>query len=1334
MAMLDPYHPVLARWFTNRFGEPTDVQKQAWPLITAGRHTLITAPTGSGKTLAALMPLINRVLLDKISSVLDGSNRMNALQGEQSSATPSGVRILYVTPLKALNNDIRQHLFEFADEWQIEAERSGERWPGITVGVRTGDTTQSTRASMLRRPPDVLITTPESLYILLTSKRAREMLRSVQYIVIDEIHDLAASERGVHLSLSLERLHALCDHELQRIGVSATVNPMDRIARFLGGWKASDSGSATSAQRPVAIVHSPMKRPLEVTVTIPNHGLLIHNKHEDIWKPLVDEILRHMGMMSGSEDDTSLNSAQQNIDARGTTLIFVGNRRLCERLSARLNEACGEGFCRSHHGSVSRERRLETEQLMREGKLRCIVATSSLELGIDIGDVDQVLQIDTPYTATAGIQRFGRSGHAVGGTSRGTIIVLSRGLLPEIAVLASQITRKLTEPIELPRYSAAVLAQQITAIVAHEEWHPDDLYRLITQSDAYQGFPRERFDEVVDMLCGAYPFVRALIERDTESGLLRGRPSSAVAAVIGSGTIPTSANFPVYHAESRVHLGELNEEYVFESRVGDVFQLGAANWRIHKISADRVEVSESHSPIGEIPFWRAEGQGRSFELSLEIGRLMERLDSIFAASTSVTAADQLASDLLISQHHFTSEAARSLAGLIQAQRAVSAWPTHRRIVIEWYTDDSGLTHVVIHSWFGRRFNRTWLLALVHHLQKSYPHEVQTSAKDNGIELLFRVWDPLLLDQLRGVNSETIEQLLLEAVPASPMFAARFRQLAETSLLLARGFQRTPSWLKRLRGEELLREVMSGGVTSFPLVKEALRECMEQQLDLHHVRQVLQELESGQIELRIVKCARPSPLASQFFFDFMNIAVYESDALTRDLRDRMSRISKELAAEVFGTDVVPEDNDGANTDDRRRLSRDQQSKLEHYLRYLQIKHYLDPSHRLEGSEGVLQALTKLQGLFLPLTWWEGFLLPSRVSGYRREDLDLLCASGDLIWIGRKDEDASEGKIAFFRMDALELVKPFLPEASCEPRHPELYELLRRRGASFLTQLVRDTGEEPSTLLRKLLDLVWQGLATNDQFAPVRMHGLKRAAVNRGTFRSGLGRWYATVDLAGDQYEDISTEQAVLAWTRHLLELTGVITKSVVQSYSPFPWEVHLAALTRMEELGVITRGFFVRDIHALQFADRQTAERLRELVFAGSESTESEEGIITISSADPANPYGLVVDWPASDPPGPVRFARKPSNFMLIRNGRFLMWAGHNGRKIVTVDEQTTDPSLQAEYIRFTARSLIRDKGLRKVKIESWNDQPISRTELADQLAKLGAERDGHALVLWPSNV
>ncbi len=1477
------FTPILVRWFAQKFGQSTPVQDQAWPLIVARKHTLITAPTGSGKTLAALLPLLDAILQEKQATT------------ERSVSYKRGVRVLYVTPLKALNNDIHQHLFDYIGEMEQLAAETGEVWHGVTVGIRTGDTSQSTRASMLRRPPDVLVTTPESLYILLTSHKAREILRDVKHVIIDEIHDLAGGERGMHLSLTLERLTALIGRSPQRIGVSATQKPPERIAQYLGGWEADGRHSDTYRQRTVELVIQESQNPIHVSVTMPAFTV-ISGKNQDVWTPLIEEILRHL-------------------EGTGTALIFVNSRRLSERLSARLNEWVGDGFSRSHHGSVSRERRLETEQMLRTGELRCLVATSSLELGIDIGYIDHVLQIDSPLSAASGIQRIGRSGHAVGGTSRGTIIARMRGALPEVAVLSERIARRDTEEIDVPRFSMGVLAQQLVAILATEDWSPDELYRLILQSDSYAGYPRDRFLDVLEMLSGLYPSVRPLIDWDRVNDRLSKRANTAMAAVMGAGTIPQSTGYPVYHADTRMHLGELDEEFIFESRVGDVFQLGASAWRIRSIRDDRVEAVETDAAVGEIPFWRADGIGRSYSLSIGIGELAERIIQIIARSQTELQGEQRpdtsacaeAVQYLVANSRFTSEAAESMVGLIRAQRAVSAWPTHKRIVVEWFEDETGLVHVVFHSWFGRRFNRTWLMALQQHLAETLQHSFESHVKDNGFELIFREWDPGWLTLLTGLSAVSIERLLLEAIPASALFSATFRKLAETSLLLSRSYKRAAGWLKRLRGQELLRDVMPLA-TKFPLVKEALRVCMEELLDLHHVRDVLADMEAGRIELRVVQTIAPSPLAAQFFYEFLNTAIYESDALTRDLQQRMISVSRDLAAEVFGADALRQAVDpdvlaearahaqlgsgqltdrsallrwlkehGDQTEEQWRavcahhphanqlleeamtrgeaaeialghtrgwISMDEKvmygalsdsavaqafilgryaetvvgftaadlmeryglseetaaawiaraaeegiivtapfaesyelgrlwtgakaasrliraslirsrgsarASAEQYCRLLMNRQHVAPSSRLHGAEGLLAVMRQLQGVYLTLSSWESHVLPARLERYRREDLDLLCASGEIFWLGRRGEGEREGKIAFFCRESEELYVPLIAQQELpEPAHPEVYQMLRKRGASFLSSLSNELGEAPTELMPKLLDLVWQGLAANDQFAPLRMHGGagKVKVPDRSKFRSGLGRWFVIDHLPtggvnqheqtdnGDSGFTDSREHSLLAWTKHLLQLNGVITKAVADEQSPYGWELISTALSKMEDWGLVTRGLLIDQVPGLQYASKEAAEQLRQM--SGRRvndlvQADGEQRITLLSSIDPANPYGLAVPWPVASH-AETSFARKAGNYLLFEGNRWLMWVENKGRKLTMMQPDMLNEQDGSTLISYMARTLLREHGLRKIVIETWNGMPIGESQLASQLTALGAEKDQHKVVLWPSSL
>ena len=1441
--MLRSFHPAIAGWFADKFGEPTDVQQRAWREIADGASTLVAAPTGSGKTLAALVPLLSRSAERKLA---DGA------------AYRRGVRTLYITPLKALNNDIHQHVFGFLDELEQWARERAIAWPGLDVGVRTGDTAQSTRASMLRKPPEVLVTTPESLYIMLTSVKAREMLSRVEHVIVDEIHNLAADDRGMHLSLSLERLTLLCGQSPQRIGVSATQKPPERIARFLGGW--DDSG----AQRPVVLVNSDMRRQIELNVTMPEFTAPL-GKKEDIWQPLIRELLQHIG------------------EAR-TTLVFVNNRRLCERLTARLNEAMGDHFSRSHHGSVARERRFETERMLQRGELRCLVATSSLELGIDVGFVELVLQVDSPLSVAAGVQRIGRGGHSVGGTSRGAIIARFRGALPEIAVLSERMLRRDIEEITVPRHGVGPLMQQLAAMVATDDYTVDELYALIQRSDSYRGFSRERLAALLELLSGFYPFVRPLIHWDRTSDRLTSLPNTRMAAVMGAGAIPQSTGYPVYHAETNIHIGELDEEFIFESRVGDVFQLGTAAWRIHAIRADRIEARETNAGIGEIPFWRADGIGRSYTLGMEIGSFVAELERQLPEGDSAPSGQAGAAELLAKRSRFSPAAADSLIGLLKAQRAVSALPTHRRIVIEWFQDETGLYHVVVHNWFGRMFNRTWLLALREHLEHVLPQPIsfESNAKDNGIEFIFRQWDPAWLQHVQGVRASNVERLLLESLPTSPLFMTTFRRMAEISLLFNRSFKRTPAWLKRLRSQELLQDALPLAVR-FPLVQESLRACMEQSLDLDRVKQTLEQLEHGDMETIVVKSVAPSPLALQFFYEFLSQAMYESDALTRELHGRMAGLSRELAEEVFGPGALADTidaeavadmrarlEDGADVvlrgpDDVYRLLKERgdlsagrwaklsahrvdaaawleqavargdiaridvcgeprfvcadetsmyaelgqsaeadtfvigryvqtvltftaeqlsshyplgrsaaealidswradrrivpapfadnggrpwmsarladrlvrvslqrykgtQATLERYCGWLLRRQHVADETKLRGPEGLRVVLEQLQGVFLPLSWWESVVLPARIAGYRQEDLDWLCSSGEICWLGRKEEGAKEGKVAFFVQEATELYAPFLTHLQhrVEPAHPEVYAVLRDKGASFLTALCRELDTPPTELMPQLLELVWQGLVANDQFAPLRLHGSGRRAGDSSKFRSGLGRWYALESAQPGHAAAAAEEKGVLAWTRHLLRMTGIVAKPHAAEYAPYGWDTLSAAMARLEEWGAAMRGFHVGGISWLQFADKATADELRQ-----QQPQRREEQLTIISAVDPANPYGSVAAWPQAKGAG---FAKKPDNYMVFRGGRLLLWAENRGRRLTVIEPESPATDELAACVRQLAQRLIRDYGLRKLVIESWNGQPTAQSPMAERLNALGAERDRDAYVFWPSSL
>jgi ATP-dependent Lhr-like helicase len=1479
---LSAFHPALAKWFAASFGEPTDVQTEAWKAILSGSHTLIAAPTGSGKTLAALLPCIQQIVTQAgPSGTANGYGSAKA-----------GVKIIYITPLKALNNDIHYHIIRFVEAIDRTASEPGLAWPGLRAAVRTGDTTASQRASMLKRPPEVLITTPESLFLLLTSEKGRAMLRTAESVIVDEIHDLAPDKRGSHLSLSLERLSALCGKPVQRIGVSATQKPLERIARFLGGWEQHAQVGVDSAAkpdpiqgqpaeadglpvhplgfhpRPVKIVESAMRKTIELLVTMPDAGQPIKTR-ESVWFPIMDRIL-------------------QAIEGTRSVLIFVNSRRLCERLCLRLNDYVGYEMARAHHGSMSRERRLEVESLLKAGELRALVATSSLELGIDVGHVDLVIQIDSPLEAAAGIQRIGRAGHAVGDASRGVILARHRGMLPEIAVLSRLIAAREIEEIRVPRNALDVLSQQIVAMTATDDWLLPEMHKLIAGSDSYRSFPLSRLTATLQVLSGFYPFARPLLTWDRDTGKLTRRANTSMAAITGAGTIPQSSAYPVHHAESRVHLGELDEEFIHESRVGDVFQLGTSSWMIQDIQKDRIYVSEAKNRFSEIPFWRNEAGGRSYELGEKLGLFLEELSNRLRDRLSEEADGDLPVAEWLGQAYYMDPAsAGQLITLVRAQMAASEVPTNKRLVIEHYRDMMNQTHVILHNHWGRRINRTWLLAIERQFEAFLPYRLYGNAKDNGIEFVLPEWDASWLQAVWQVTPDNAERLLLEALPGSPMLAIAFRRIAETSLLLSRSFTRTPMWQKRLRSEELLRESLPFA-GEFPYLHEAMRESLYDYLDLDNLKRCLSRIASGDIDIVIRESDQPSPFAAQFISDYVNMQIYEGDGLDDSIQLQLMNVSKELAGELFGQASIgravnPEVAAGErerlerlermprNADelflllkrrgdlatgeiaklagetavewiadlrrskqiaarlfgDRERwFCRDEEELYaqfpktaasialvagryaEHVISFTEadlldrypslseqdakgvvdellrqdrieqapfaqsreeriwtsrkiakriirlsiqqarkqaepvepirwcaqmagLQHVLSGT-QLRGSDGLLHVIGKLQGFFMPLSLWESVILPSRLTDYRKEELDLLCASGEVLWIGKKEPGEKEGKIAFFLAPSKALYAPYL-ERRTEPetRHPELLTRLKEQGASFLTRLSRESGKLPSEVLSELMELVWEGHVSNDQFAPLRLFADSKGK-GLGKIGSGQGRWYALGSL-GETAADAeipctnapAAEESAVKWTHHLLESCGIITKELVGTLTPFRWDELLPVLRRLEEWGVVTRGLFIRDVQTMQFTTREIADTIR------SSQPDSSPMPTLLSAVDPANPFGLVMDWPADRG---ISFARKNGNYLVLQGGQWIYWIENNGKRIYARNEPQSREPVDPAVFKALLKSILRQQRLTKIKIEQWNGEETLNTEAENMLRALGAERDHNAMVFWPSQL
>ncbi len=904
-------------WFEETFGEPTPPQAQGWPAIQRGEHTLILAPTGSGKTLTAFLWAIDEIYRET-SDVGAGFPRPSP-----PSTTP-GIRLVYISPLKALNNDIERNLRAPLAGIRAVAARLGQALPPLRrspiVAVRTGDTPASARAAMLKQPPHILITTPESFYLMLTSPRARELFRPVRTVVVDEIHTLCGDKRGVHLSLSLERLERLAGRQVQRVGLSATVRPLEEAARFLGGQtgRISESANGESANgesrttnrapgytdalipRPVTIIDAGYRKPLDIQVVTPVEDFH-HLPGDTIWPTLIPQVLG-------------------DVMRHRSTLIFCNNRRLAERTADRLNAqiaaerseevppgstealapggvaldrgifAIGaEGPIRAHHGSMAKEARRQMEEDLKAGKLPALVGTSSLELGIDIGAVDLVVQVQSPKSVAQGLQRIGRSGHLVGQTSRGRIYATYREEIDEAAALARGMLDGDVEPTTTPRNPLDVLAQQIVAMVAVEPWPVMELYGLVRQAYAYRDLPLDAFTAVLDMLAGKYAgaggqgraALRPRLAWDRVNNRLAALPGTRLLALSNAGTISDTGAYDVYLADGKTKVGQLDEEFVFETRAGDTFLLGSNTWRVLEIADDRILVGEAAGALPRMPFWRGDYPWRPYELGVRIGRLRRELADRIRAAGSIEG--QPEQDNIIAwlrcEYALDENSARNLIDHVSRQLdAVGEIASDTTVLVESFQDALGESRMVIHSPFGGRVNGAWALALSSALRDRVGIEVETQANDDGILLRYPVTgrEPPV-DIVAEMTAAAARERILRELPDSALFGAHFRMNAGRALLLpkARGRKRTPFWLQRLRARDLLATVRQ--LDDFPIIAETYRDCLRDVLDLPHLEQILNGIASGAIRVIPVESAVPSPVAMGLLYAFISVYMYEWDA-------------------------------------------------------------------------------------------------------------------------------------------------------------------------------------------------------------------------------------------------------------------------------------------------------------------------------------------------------------------------------------------------------------------------------------------------------------------------
>ncbi len=1045
------FHPAVAAWFRRSFDAPTPAQRAAWPLIESRRATLVAAPTGSGKTLTAFLTAIDALVREGLAN---------------GGALPDATLVVYVSPLKALSNDIHLNLERPLAGIGDELARLGLPPVDIRAAVRTGDTPQPERAALRRRAPHILVTTPESLYVLLGSESGRRMLASARTVIVDEIHAVAGNKRGAHLALSLERLDALCAAPPLRIGLSATQKPIETVARFLVGM--GDDANAPPACEIVDAGHA-RERDLALEVPpVPLEAIMAN----DVWERVYDRMAELVAM-------------------HRTTLVFVNTRRMAERVARHLTDRLGNDAVAAHHGSLAREHRFEAEQRLKRGDLRVLVATASLELGIDIGDVDLVVQIGSPRSIAAFLQRVGRSGHQVGGTPKGRLFPTSRDDLIECTALLDCVRRGELDRITLPHAPLDVLAQQIVAEVACQEWSEDALYALVRRSAPYAQLDRARFDAVLRMLAEGYTSRHgpraAYLHRDVVSQTLRARRGARLVALTSGGTIPDNADYAVLLEPQSGQIGTVNEDFAVESLAGDVFQLGNASYRILRIEAGRVRVEDAQGQPPNIPFWLGEAPGRSDELSSAISRLRAQIEAKLGEGSNHPDAQSSAADAIAIERAtawlcdalgLEDAAARQIVDyLARARQALTVLPTHDTLVMERFFDESGGTQLVIHSPYGSRTNRAWGLALRKRFCRQFNFELQAAATEDAIILSLTGAHSFALDEVwRYLHSNSAEHLLVQALLDAPLFGVRWRWNATAALALPRqsGGRKTPPQIQRMRSEDLLAAVFPDQVAcvenlagereipQHPLVDQTLDDCLHDAMDTETWLALLRRMESGAVRLVTRELPAPSPLAAEILtarpYAFLDDAPIEERRTQAVLSRRWS--------------------DPESADDLGALDLDAIASVREEA-WPQVRN-ADEMHDALNTLGALaQGEVQASG-------WGGWLEELAASGRATR---LAVADHEALWVG---------------IERLACVRAIYPQARCEPpfhvpdalradprgepwsEDSALVELIRARLSGFgpisVAQVARPLALEASVAALALTRLEAEGTVMRGRFTP------------------------------------------------------------------------------------------------------------------------------------------------------------------------------------------------------------------------------------------------------------
>jgi ATP-dependent Lhr-like helicase len=1031
--------PVRA-WFDASFASATAAQARGWPAVAAGNHTLILAPTGSGKTLAAFLWAIDRLGTEPLPP-----------KGERC-------RVLYISPLRALAVDVEKNLRAPLRGIALAAERLGVPFHEASVALRTGDTDSRTRQALLRNPSDILITTPESLYLMLTSQ-ARETLRSVQLVIVDEIHALAPTKRGAHLAVSLERLEAITHRPPQRVGLSATQRPLDEIARFLGGF-------GPDGERPVTIVDAGSHKALDLEIIVPVDDMAAIHTELDEARPSGSGYGPLPSGVSAPEARTSIWPHVQPrllelIREHRTTLVFTNARRLAERLAARLNELAGEELVRAHHGSLAREQRLIVEDDLKSGRLRGLVATSSLELGIDMGTVDLVVLVESPGSVARGMQRVGRAGHHVGEPSTGKIFPKWRGDLLEATVVVRRMREGLVEEMRYPRRPLDVLAQHVVAACAVDDWIVDDLLTLVRRSANFADLSRDAFEAVLDMLSGRYPSdqfagLRPRIVWDRIEGRVHARDGAKRLAVTNGGTIPDRGLFGVFLPDGG-RVGELDEEMVYESRTGETFLLGASTWRIEQITHDRVVVTPAPGQPGKMPFWKGDKPGRPLELGRALGTMVRELRALPRADAEA----RLSDDGLDAR-----ACANLLAYLDDQAEATGAVPDDRTIVVERFPDEIGDWRLCILTPFGSRVHAPWALAIEGRLERLDLAATAMWSDDGIVIRLPESVDDIPLDAII-VAPDEVEDLVVERLPATSLFASRFRENSARALLLPRRRpgERTPLWQQRQRAADLLS--VSAGYPAFPMLLETTRECLRDVFDLGGLREVLTAVAQRRVHVVSVETRRASPFAQSLLFAWIAVAMYDGDAPLAERRATALALDRDLLRELLGAEELRELLDG-------EALAELELELQHLVAARQARS-LDGLHDLlrdvgDLSDGEIEART-VPGADQCRAWVDALVAQRRAIRVRVAGVERVAAA----------EDAARLR------DGLGVaIGPGLPVAFTEPVPFPLDELVARyartHGPFTVEEAAGRLGTPPARVLEALRRLEGAGRVVVGDFRP------------------------------------------------------------------------------------------------------------------------------------------------------------------------------------------------------------------------------------------------------------